>query len=263
MRHTCRVPPTTVFFHAHPDDEAIFTGGTIAMLAAAGHRVVILVATGGEHGTLPKHAAGREDLAALRRAETERAAALLGAAGVRFLDYVDSGMAGDPANDAPGSLWSAEVPHVAASAAAVLVDEGADAIVVYDEFGIYGHPDHIAVHRAGIVAAAQAGIGTIYETTVDREYLHFVETHLVEESILATDLGLARSHLGVASVMVTTLVDVRSVLEVKRAAMAAHSSQIPETTSVLQLGLDHFADVYGFEWYIRRGPRGTIDDIAS
>ena len=103
-------------------------------------------------------------------AETERAAALLGAAGVRFLDYVDSGMPGDPANDAPGSLWSSDVQQVAASVAAVLVDEGADAIVVYDEFGIYGHPDHIAVHRAGIVAAAQAGIDTIYETTVDREY---------------------------------------------------------------------------------------------
>lgn len=119
------------------------------------------------------------------------------------------------------------------------------------------------MHRAGIVAAADAGISTIYEATVDREYLHFVETHLVEESILATHLGLARSHLGVPSVLVTTLIDVRCVLDVKRAAMAAHASQIPETTSALQLGLDHFADVYGFEWYIRRGPRGTIDDIAG
>ena len=62
---------------------------------------------------------------------------------------------------------------------------------------------------------------------------------------------------------VTTTVDVRDVLDTKRAAMAAHASQIPETTSALQLGLDHFADVYGFEWYIRHGPRGTIDEIAE
>jgi LmbE family N-acetylglucosaminyl deacetylase len=257
------VAPTIVFFHAHPDDESIFTGGTIARLAAAGHRVVVLVATGGEHGHLPDDAAGRDDLAVVRRAEAERAAALLGAARVRFLDYVDSGMPGDPANDAPGSLWSADPSRVAASAAAVLADEGADAVVVYDEFGIYGHPDHIAVHRAGTAAAAEAGIETVYEATVDREYLHFVETHLVEESILATDLGLARSNLGVASVLVTTHVDVRPVLELKRAAMAAHSSQIPESTSALQLGFEHFADVYGFEWYIRRGPRGSIDEIAG
>jgi LmbE family N-acetylglucosaminyl deacetylase len=263
IRHTGEVSATTVFFHAHPDDEAIFTGGTIAKLAAAGHRVVIAVATGGELGGLHHPGADRDGLAFLRRAETERAAGLLGAAEVQYLDYLDSGMPGDPANEAPGSLWSADVAEVAARLAAILDDVKADHLVVYDEFGVYGHPDHIAVHRAGILAAAETGIVTLYESTVDREYLHFVETHLVEEAILATDLGLARSHLGVPSVLVTTTVDVHDVLDAKRAAMAAHASQIPETTSALQLGLDHFADVYGYEWYVRHGPRGAIDEIAE
>jgi LmbE family N-acetylglucosaminyl deacetylase len=120
----------------------------------------------------------------------------------------------------------------------------------------------VQVHRAGCLAAASAGIPTIYEATVDREYLHFVETHLVEEAILAGDLGLVRSHIGVPSVMVTTTVDVRGVLERKRAAMAAHASQIPETTSALQLGLEQFSAVYGWEWFVRRGPVGPIDHVV-
>jgi LmbE family N-acetylglucosaminyl deacetylase len=251
-----------VFFHAHPDDEAIFTGGTIARLAAAGHRVVVLVATDGELGGLPHPEVDRGSLPALRRDETQRAVTLLGAAGVRFLGYQDSGMPGVPANEAPNSLWSADVNEVAARTATILRDEGADSLVIYDEFGVYGHPDHIVVHRAGMLAAAAAGVATVYQSTVDREYLHFVETHLVEEAILATDLGLVRSHLGVATVAVTTEVDVRPVLAAKRAAMAAHASQIPETTSALQLGLEHFADVYGYEWYVRQGPPGVIDGLS-
>ncbi len=146
--------------------------------------------------------------------------------------------------------------------AAVLHEERATTLVTYDDFGIYGHPDHVQVHQAGWRAAADAGIETVYEATVDREYLHFVETHLVEEAILAGDLGLARSHIGVPSVMVTTSVSVASVLDRKRAAMAAHASQIPESTSALQLGLEQFAAVYGWEWFIRRGPPGPLDTLS-
>ena len=106
-------------------------------------------------------------------------------------------------------------------------------------------------------------MATVYEATVDREYLHFVETHLVEEAILAGDLGLVRSHIGLPSVEVNATVDVTAVLNRKRAAMAAHGSQIPETTSAFQLGLEQFAAVYGWEWFVRRGPAGPIDELAS
>jgi LmbE family N-acetylglucosaminyl deacetylase len=252
-----------VFFHAHPDDEAIFTGGTMALLSDAGCRVVVVVATGGELGVPHEDALGPDHLAAVRQQETQVAARSLGVARVEFLGYRDSGLAGEPANDEPGSLWSASVDEVAAGLSEILRSEQVSSLVVYDEFGIYGHPDHVQVHRAGCLAAASAGIPTIYEATVDREYLHFVETHLVEEAILAGDLGLVRSHIGVPSVMVTTTVDVRGVLERKRAAMAAHASQIPETTSALQLGLEQFAAVYGWEWFVRRGPVGSIDSVVG
>ena len=83
---------------------------------------------------------------------------------------------------------------VAEQVAALLRQESADDLVIYDASGIYGHPDHIQVHRAGLLAADRTSIGTVYESTIDRENLHFVETHLVEEAILAGDLGMVREH---------------------------------------------------------------------
>ncbi len=229
-------------------------------LVALGHRVTLVVATSGELG-IPHPEGSTEQLAHVRRQETRRAAALLGVSRVDFLGYPDSGLAGDAANATPGAFASVDVDEVATRLAALLVEERADAIVVYDETGIYGHPDHVQVHRAGHRAAALAGVATVYEVTIDREYLHFVETHLVEEAILAGDLGLARSHIGVPTVMLTATVDVTAQLDRKRSAMAAHASQIPETTSALQLGLEQFAAVYGWEWFMRHGPPGPIDDL--
>jgi LmbE family N-acetylglucosaminyl deacetylase len=253
---------TVVFVHAHPDDEAIFTAGTMCLLNKAGHRVVLVVATGGELGLPHEDADGPAHLAALRRGETAEAADLLGVARTHFLGYHDSGMAGDATNQAVGSLWSTDVAEIADAIAVVLGQEDAEALVTYDETGIYGHPDHLQVHRASKMAAEQAGTRTVYEATVDREYLHFVESHLVEEAILAGDLGMVRSHLGVPSVMITNAVDVSSELDRKRAAMAAHASQIPETTSAFQLGLEQFVAVYGWEWFVRSGPPGPIDELA-
>jgi LmbE family N-acetylglucosaminyl deacetylase len=254
---------TVVFVHAHPDDEAIFTGGTMSLLASAGHRVVLVVATGGELGESPDGARDAARLAERRRRETQTAAHLLGVSRVALLDYHDSGMAGDAANDDPASFWSADVDAAAKTLATVLEEESATVAVGYDDFGIYGHPDHVQVHRVTHRAAELAGVPTVYDATVDREYLHFVETHLVEEAVLTGDLGLVRSHIGVPTVAIAATVDVRPALDLKRAAMAAHASQIPESTSALQLPEDRFADVYGFEWYVRSGPRGPIDDLAG
>ena len=253
-----------VFLHAHPDDEAIFTGGTMARLAGAGHRVVLVVATGGELG-MPSGMVGvlsGEELRARRRDETAQAAEALGVSRLEFLGYRDSGVAGDPANHAPGSFFSAPADDVAGRLATLLREEEAGALVVYDEHGIYGHPDHVKVHVVGHGGARQAGTPIVYDATVDREYLHFVETHLVVEASGAdTTLGLAASTIGLPTVAVTTTVDVRDVLAVKRAAMACHGSQIPETASALRLPTQAFTAVYGWEWYVRHGPPGLLDEL--
>lgn len=253
-----------VFLHAHPDDEAIFTGGTMVRLAAAGQRVVLVVATSGELGLpVPVGGGAGHALGDRRVAETRAAAAVLGVSRLDFLGYRDSGMAGAEANTHPEAFAGADVHAVGAVVAAVVAEERAGALVIYDEHGIYGHPDHVKVHDVGLVAAAQAGVAVVYEATVDREYLHFVETHLVVEAGgHAGALGLAATDLGTPTVAISTVVDVRRVLDVKRRAMLAHASQIPETTSAMRLPTEAFAAVYGYEWFVRRGPPGPLEALA-
>ena len=117
------VPSTLVSFHAHPDDESIQTGGVLARAADEGHRVVLVIATKGEHGEINEGVLDDgESLAERRVVETERAAKILGVDRVEFLGYVDSGMDGTPENDVPGSFWSADVDEAAGRLADILRD---------------------------------------------------------------------------------------------------------------------------------------------
>ena len=247
---------TVVFFHAHPDDEAIFTGGTIARLTGAGHRVVVVIATSGEQG---RHHGGGGSLGDHRADETRAACALLGVERVEFLGYEDSGIAapGEPMHDAAFAL--ADVHEAGARLAGIIRDAGAGVLVYYDEGGIYGHADHLAVHRVGRRAAELAGVPTVYEATVDREYLHFVETHVVDLAAVSMHEAVPT---GVPTVLVSTTIDVTPVLAAKRAAIAAHASQIPAESTVLGFDDDTFAGVYGYEWYVRTGPPSVLDDLA-
>lgn len=260
-----------VVLHAHPDDEAIFTGGSVKLLADAGVPVILVFATSGERGvpaSTSTSGLGGPSVGAVRREESARAAAVLGAVGVHFLGYADSGLhphEADPA-EVPTPFVHADRDEAAGALAAVLREVGAVAVVTDDERGIYGHPDHVTAHEVGRRAATLAGIGTRYEATVDREHLHFVETHLVEEagaSLLQGDLGTAASRIGRSSVEIDLAVDVRSVLDVKRAAMAAHASQIPDDSSALLLEGAAFAGVYGTEWFVRHGPPGPLERLAA
>ncbi len=253
-----------MFTHAHPDDEAIFTGGVMSLLSARGWRVVLVLATQGELGVVPDRLLAGSSVAGQRAAESEHAAAVLGVHRVAYLGYRDSGMAGDPANEAPDAFAAASTADAVARLAPTLVEERPVAVVTYDPRGIYGHPDHVKTHEVTVDAAAAAGVETIYEATVDREYLHFVETHVVVEvhgGERPPGLGLAASTLGLPSVAITCTVDVHAVLDVKRAAMAAHASQIPATSSAMTMPREHFAAVYGFEWFVRQGPPGPIDEL--
>lgn len=250
-----------MFFHAHPDDEAIFTGGTMARLAAAGERVVLVVATQGEAGASAGLVSGPA-LGRLRASETRRAAAELGVDTVHFLGYRDSGLRhGTPP---PGTFAGTGTAEPVERLAGLLQRERAGAVVVYDEVGVYGHPDHVAVHRVGVAAAELAGVGTVYECTVDREYLHFVETHVVEDAARSAVRAMAAGpDVGVPTVLVDLTVDVRSVLAAKRAALAAHGSQLPAGSPVMLLDDTTFAEVYGWEWYLRRGPRHVLDALPT
>ena len=252
-----RAMATLVTFHAHPDDESIACGGTMARAVAEGHRVVLVVATRGEHGEVEDGVlAAGETLAERRTMETLEAARVLGVARVEFLGYRDSGMMGAPENQAPDCFWQADVEAAASRLAAVLAEEDADVLTVYDEHGNYGHPDHIQVHRVGVRAAELAGTSRVYESTINRDHVAVLLAHAGAD----VDPGLNVDELGVPASLITTTVDVTAFLDQKRKAMAAHASQISETSYFLNLDVDAFRVTWGVEWYVRRGaPEGTTE----
>ena len=245
---------TVVFFHAHPDDETIATGGTMARLSSEGHRVVLVTATAGELGEVPEGMLEPgEDLASRRAKELDAASGILGVARRVNLGFGDSGMAGQPSNDAPGSFWRTDVDEAAGVLAELLAEEGADVLSAYDENGGYGHPDHIQVHRVGLRAGELAGVPRVYMATINRD-------HLLRLSERAEEFGVTPpegegapdfSSLGVDEKRITTAVDVQDFLDAKRRAMAAHASQISETSFFLSMPPAAFALVWGTEWYIR------------
>jgi len=257
---------TAVFFHAHPDDEAIATGGTMAKAAAAGHRVVLVTATKGEHGEVAEgFLEPGEALWERRVREVKAAADILGVHRNEFLGYVDSGMMDTPENNAAESFWQADIDEAGERLAKILREEHADVLTIYDPNGNYGHPDHIQVHRVGRRAAELANTPKVYEATINRD-------HMIELLQRAHEYGLETPaddvpnpeeafELGMPAEAITTTVDVRDHLDSKRNAMAAHASQISETSFFLAMPRDAFDAAWGQEWYILHGAApGTKED---
>jgi LmbE family N-acetylglucosaminyl deacetylase len=250
---TPRARTTLVSFHAHPDDECIVTGGTIARAAHEGHRVVLVFATRGEVGEVPDgFLAPGETLADRREAEARRAAEILGAAQVEFLGYRDSGMADtDTVGDA-SSFWSADVDVAATRLAAIVAREQPAVLTTYDERGNYGHPDHIQVHRVAMRARELEQPARLYAATVDREFIHELRRFALEALPDADDVpDPDEIELGIASERITTRVDVTGFLAGKRAAMRAHASQIDERSVFSALPDDAFRRAFGTEWFLR------------
>ena len=259
---------TLVCFHAHPDDESISTGGTLARAAAEGHRVVLVVATNGDHGETPEDLGPGETLVDRRRAETQRSAAALGVHRVVWLGYADSGMTGWAQNDDPASFWQAPVDEAAERLAAVLREESADVLTTYDWHGNYGHPDHIQVHRVGHRAAELAGTPRVLEATMNRD-------HMRRMMAVGREMGLADgvepgegedwdvdgpaddgNPFGTPESEVALAVDVTDYLSHKRESMRCHASQITDSSFFLQMPDEAFAAGFGVEWFNEPGVAG-------
>ena len=256
---------TLVFFHAHPDDESIATGGTMAQAAADGHRTVLVLATKGEHGEVADGFLDEGETLEQRRVKEAHASAeVLGVSAVHFLGYVDSGMMDTPENDKPGSFWSADIEEAAEKLAAILGEEGADVLTVYDERGNYGHPDHIQVHRVGVRAAELAGVADVYEATVNQTRMREGFAQLAAEGVLPADAPTEDDmELGMPEEVLTTAVDVTAWLDKKRQSMRAHASQIAEQSFFLAMPDDVFAMAFGSEWYIHRGVPTPVDTFET
>lgn len=259
-----------VSFHAHPDDEALLTAGTLAKAVAEGHRVVLVMATAGESGLAATDLPGELSLGDRRLDEVTASARVIGCARVVLLGYGDSGMHGT-ANADRQPFAHADVEEAAQRLAGVLREENADVLTTYDPAGGYGHPDHVQVHRVGVRAAAIANTPVVLEATADRDILQRVVRFLRAIRFLLPGLTIPSAESAyTARADITHRVDIRATLHVKRAAIAAHVSQSTAPSGVRAVGLilrlPRVAFRRGFrhEWFVERGrvpSAPPLDDI--
>jgi LmbE family N-acetylglucosaminyl deacetylase len=252
---------TLVCFHAHPDDEAIATGGSMARAVDEGHRVVLVVATNGEHGEVPDDLAPGETLADRRRAETDRSAEVLGIHRVAWLGYTDSGMTGWDQNDHEQSFHQALLEEAAERLADILREENADVLTTYDWHGGYGHPDHIKVHHVGHRAAELAGTATVFESTMNRDAIVRMMSLLAPEDQPDFDPNGPSDDgnpFGSTEAEITHEVDVAAWVVQKRASIACHSSQVGDASFFLSMDEPTFALAFGSEWFIKKGDSGGL-----
>ena len=217
--------------HAHPDDESIGTGVTMARYAAEGVHVTLVTCTLGELGEiippdLAYLAVGQPNrLGEYRRGELAAACAALGVSDHRLLGgpgrWRDSGMMGLNTNDDPACFWQADVVQAAAELAKVIREVRPQVLVTYDENGFYGHPDHIQAHRvAGAAIRLAAGGGQANPWQVAKFY-----ATAMPQSV-ATAAGVAYFVPFVPDDQVTTEIDGSGYLAAKTAALRAHATQI-------------------------------------
>ena len=258
---------TLVFLHAHPDDEALFTSGTMARASAEGHRVVLVVATSGEQGLASGSFGDSQALGATRQRELEVSARALGVHRTVLLGFGDSGLHGEApvVQGHPLPFIGVPVDEAAERVAEVLREENADVLTTYDPAGGYGHPDHRHVNVVGARAAELAGTPILLEATVPRDTIARMvrlvgKVYKYPPEFDPTSFERAYTPRG----EITHWVDCRSVIDAKRASMAAHSSQATADgadrtlAAFLRLPMPVYRRVFRREWYVRRSLGAAI-----
>ncbi|MGA5727544.1 N-acetyl-1-D-myo-inositol-2-amino-2-deoxy-alpha-D-glucopyranoside deacetylase [Streptomyces seoulensis] len=246
--------------HAHPDDESINNGATMAKYVAEGAHVTLVTCTLGERGeVIPpelRHLAG-DALGAYRRGELDAALSELGVEDVRVLGYQDSGMMGLPDNDDPAVFWQAGLDEAAGALADVMLEVRPQVVVAYDDNGGYGHPDHIQAHRVAMRAVELAeGRGH----RVDKVYWNRMPRSVVEDAFarLAEELpglpfGKSADIADLPGVVpderITTAVDGTAYAAAKAAAMRAHATQITVAGEYFALSNDLAQPLFTTEYY--------------
>ena len=270
--------------HAHPDDETINNGATMARYVAEGAAVTLLTCTLGEEGEilvpeLAQLAADQADqLGGYRIWELRGAMAALGVTDIRFLGgpgrYRDSGMIGTPANQHPRAFWNADLDEAVAHAVTVVREVRPQVVVTYDENGGYGHPDHIQAHRVAMAAVDAAAdpdyrpdLGAAWTTS--KVYWCCVPRSVLQAGIDAMASAGGTIFEGVSDASdipfaveddeVAAAVDGRAHVAQKHAAMRAHPTQILVDGPFFALSNMLGQEVLGTEYYrLVRGERGPV-----
>ena len=255
---------TLLLVHAHPDDEAISTGGAMMKARADGHRVVLVTATRGEVGEIYNmdEEATRPHLGDVRSKELEAAARLLGVNRAEFLGYRDSGMVGTADNEDPRSFHQAPLDEAAAKLAAILREERPNVVVTYDADGTYGHPDHIKAHHvtnAALDLIEKEGWrpSKLYYTAIPRSLMQTFMEQLPEEA-RRQEQNTGMTIPGTPDELVTTRIDVDDYVDRKRQAFAAHVTQNDPNSWFTTMADQIYRLAFGTEYYrLARGRPGS------
>ncbi len=280
---------TLMTVHAHPDDESIGTGGTMAKAVKAGHRVVLVTGTRGELGEIVVPEMDTPDnhrrLGEIRAGELEAAMGELGVTEWENLGYRDSGMMDDAGNRDPRSFWQADLDEAARRLTWLIRQFKPDVVTAYNKFGDYGHPDHIRTHDVAIRAFARAGDPSWYKDQIDEGLEPWAPSKLYEQTMPAsvrkqmndrlTELGvesfwlppkdatpeqLAEFEARMAMMLVpdesiTTWIDISSTIDAKWEATRRHVTQISAESPFMKFGLDGWREFWAKEAYILRESR--------
>ena len=249
--------------HAHPDDETINNGSTMALYAARGAQITLITCTRGEEGEvlIPDlaHLAAHETdaLGDHRVEELAQAMAALGVTDHRFLGegvkrYRDSGMMGTDANNRPDTFWSADFDEATQSLVSVIDEVKPHVLITYDEFGGYGHPDHIQAHRVAMAAAERADwkIPKIYWNVMPKSV---IQAGIEKMKALGSDFFGAESAddlpFAKDDSFVHARIDGGDYVHQKMAAMRAHGTQIAVDGPFFSLSNNLGLEIWGNEYY--------------
>lgn len=258
--------------HAHPDDETINNGATMALYRKLGAEISLVTCTRGEEGEvlvpgLSHLAADQEDALGLHR-ETELANAMsaLGVTDYRFLGnpertYRDSGMMGTPPNERSDNFWNADFDVATADLVRVIDDIKPHILITYDEIGGYGHPDHIQAHRVAMAAIDKS------EWKISKVYWNVMPRSEIQKGIEAMK-EIGSDFMGVENAedlpfvkddsFVHAHIDGTSTVDAKMAALAAHATQISVDGPFFALSNNLGLQVWAHEYYtLVRGEKGT------
>lgn len=280
--------------HAHPDDESIGQGATMAKYVSEGIGVTLVTCTGGEMGEilvpeLEHMAADRDDtLADQRRLELDNAMKELGVTDHRYLGgfktYRDSGMKWHEDGHAvpadtihENAFWHADLTEAAAHLVTVIREVRPQVMVTYDEFGGYGHPDHIQAHRVATYAAALAAVPSYRQDLGEAHDIAKIYWGAMSESRMRAGLRMLRDSgdtttfegmdpdgplppFITADENLSAVVDGTAFIDQKMAALAAHATQITTDGPFFAMSNNLGATAWGLEFYrIAKGSRGPVD----
>jgi N-acetyl-1-D-myo-inositol-2-amino-2-deoxy-alpha-D-glucopyranoside deacetylase len=273
--------------HAHPDDESINNGATMAYYVAKGYGVTLVTCTAGEEGeVIVEHLAhvassAQDTLGDVRKVELADAMSKLGVTDHRFLGghghFRDSGMMGTEQNARTECFWQADLLEAASELVKIIREVKPHVLATYDDFGGYGHPDHIKAHRVAMYAYQLASIGTFKPELgaawqIQKVYWNASPRSVFEKGIAAlkaqgvsnefTEMNLDDLGFLVDDAVVTTVIEARDFYQQKISALAAHVTQVDVTNGPFAAMIGFSGSEFGVEYY-RLVAGGSHDSAAG